>query len=103
MLESEILRRARPETAIFRLRIPYANARAARAIALARARFRVVEERDEGDALFLEVTGEKRQLGTLREFLVEAGPGEASDDGLKTKGGACRLPPMPELPLRHSS
>jgi GTP-binding protein HflX len=70
-LESEILRRSRPESAEFRLTIPYADARE---IARARARFRVLEEDDRGQALFLRVAGEEGSLGSLRQFLQPEAP-----------------------------
>ena len=75
LLEAEILRRSRPETAEFRLTIPYESGRE---IARARARFRVLEESDRGDALFLRVAGEERHLGTLREYLVRGEPRRAA-------------------------
>ncbi|HEY6065726.1 MAG TPA: GTPase HflX [Thermoanaerobaculia bacterium] len=64
-LEQAILRRARPEPDNFRLRIPYTDGRA---IASARSSFRVVDEQDLGDALFLSVAGERRNLGALARF-----------------------------------
>lgn len=69
LLEGEILRRSRPETSEFRLTIPYAEARE---IARARAKFRVLEEGDQGETLFLRVAGQERSLGTLRQFLEPA-------------------------------
>ena len=65
-LTRTILRRARPEPDRFRLRIPYADGRA---IAAARAAFRVLCEEDAGDALALDVAGESRALGPFRSFL----------------------------------
>ena len=66
-LERAILGRARPEPERFRLLIPY---RDARVIAAARAAFRVVKEQDTGDALSLELAGEKRLLGPFRPYLA---------------------------------
>jgi GTP-binding protein HflX len=67
-LEEAIRRRSRPEPERFRLRIPY---REARRIAQARAAFRVLEEADGGDALTLELAGERQSLGLLTPYLVE--------------------------------
>jgi GTP-binding protein HflX len=64
-LEGAILRRARPEPERFNLRIPYTDGRA---IASVRASFRVVDERDLGDALWLSVAGERKKLGALSRF-----------------------------------
>jgi GTP-binding protein HflX len=64
-LESAILRRARPEPERFVLRIPYTDGRA---IASVRASFRVVDEHDLGDALWLSVAGEHKKLGALARF-----------------------------------
>jgi hypothetical protein len=65
-----VRRRQRPESGVFYLRFPYtAGAR----IAAARARFRVVEERDEGEGLLLAVEGDRRDLGAFRANAVEAG------------------------------
>ncbi|HEU5248611.1 MAG TPA: GTPase HflX [Thermoanaerobaculia bacterium] len=64
-LERAILRRARPEPERFALRIPYANGRA---ISAARASFRVLEEHDLGDALWLAVAGERKNLGSLSRY-----------------------------------
>jgi GTPase len=74
VLERAILQWARPEPDHFSLRIPYANGRA---IAAARASFRIVEEHDLGDALALAVAGERRNLGPLaryEEALEETAP-----------------------------
>lgn len=65
-LEAAILRRARPEPDQFRLRIPYADGGA---IAAARASFRVLCEEDLGEALGLQVAGEKGTVGRLRRYL----------------------------------
>jgi GTPase len=65
-LERAILLRARPEPERFALRIPYTGGRA---LAAARAAFRVVEERDLGEALWLLVAGERRNLGSLVHYL----------------------------------
>jgi GTPase len=64
-LEGAILRRARPEPERFVLRIPYTDGRA---IASVRASFRVVDEHDLGDALWLSVAGERKKLGALARF-----------------------------------
>jgi GTP-binding protein HflX len=64
-LERAITARARPEPERFVLRIPYADGRA---IAATRATFRVVEEQDFGDGLYLVVAGERRHLGPLARF-----------------------------------
>jgi GTPase len=96
-LEAEIRRRARPESAVFALKIPYTEGGS---IAAARARFRVVEERDLGDALALTVAGEPRHLDVLASFLVL--PARRRGSRGKTKGGATRPPPAPELPRRRS-
>lgn len=65
-LERAIHLRARPEPQRFSVTIPYENGRA---IAQARAGFRVVDERDLGDALAMILAGERRNLGTLSGFL----------------------------------
>jgi GTP-binding protein HflX len=67
-LEEAIRRRSHPEPERFRLRIPY---RDAKHIAQARAAFRVLGEADGGDALTLELAGERQSLGLLTPFLVE--------------------------------
>lgn len=100
-LEAEIRRHARPESAVFALRIPYTEGAA---IAAARARFRVVEEKDEGDGLALTLAGEPHRLEGLDRFLARRKPRMAGrvGGGKQTKGGAVRLPPAPELPRRRS-
>jgi GTP-binding protein HflX len=65
-LEAEIRRRLRPETREFRVRIPYTSARA---IAAARAAFRVVGEEDRGDSLVMRLEGESRDLKPLLRFM----------------------------------
>jgi len=65
-LEAEILRRLRPDTEEFHVRIPYTSPRA---IAAARASFRVLDEKDHGDALSMRLSGERRYLQPLRRFL----------------------------------
>jgi len=67
-LEQEIARRLAPEPEQFRVRIPYASARA---IAAARAAFRVVDEQDRGDSLWMLLAGDRRNLRPLEKF-VEA-------------------------------
>lgn len=66
LLESEVRLSARPETATFELEIPYT---CGREIAAARARFRVLEERDLGDRLLIRAAGESRRLGTLADYV----------------------------------
>jgi GTP-binding protein HflX len=65
-LETEILRRLQPETEEFRVRIPYTSSRA---IATARAAFRVVDEEDRGDALWMRLAGERKNLRSLARFV----------------------------------
>ncbi len=65
-LETEILRRLHPETEEFRVRIPYTSARA---IAAARASFRVIDEQDRGDALVMHLAGERRHLLPIQRFI----------------------------------
>ncbi|MEP6470961.1 MAG: GTPase HflX [Acidobacteriota bacterium] len=65
-LERAIRLRARPEPDRFSLEIPYSNSRG---IAAARASFRIVDEQDLGDALRLEVAGERKNLGPLSRYL----------------------------------
>ena len=97
LLEAEILVRSRPNVSRLRVKIPY---ELGREIALARSRFRVIAERDEGEALLLELAGDAAQLGPLKDYVVgQAGIGA----GEETKGGARRLPPVPELPRRRTS
>jgi GTP-binding protein HflX len=70
-LERTIRLRARPEPDRFSLEIPYTNARG---IAAARASFRILDEADLGDALRMEVAGERKNLGSLSRYLpVKAG------------------------------
>jgi GTP-binding protein HflX len=66
-LLAEIDRRAFPDIREVALRIPYAESRE---IARARARGRVVLEKDEGDALFMVVAGSPRVLDELQRFEV---------------------------------
>jgi GTP-binding protein HflX len=119
VLEEEVRRRARPEPSVFSLRIPYSDGAS---IAAARARFRVIEEKDESDALAMTVAGEGRHLEGLARYLARGrrapargkrdrykskqpdagGPGAPEKNEKKTKGGATRLPPAPELPRRRS-
>ncbi len=67
-LEAMIARRLAPESEQFRVRIPYTSARA---IAAARAAFRVVDEEDRGDALWMLLAGDRRHLRPLLRY-VEA-------------------------------
>ncbi|MEO8191073.1 MAG: GTPase HflX [Acidobacteriota bacterium] len=70
-LQAEIRRRARPEAGVFLLRIPYTRGAA---IAAAKARFRVVEETDEGDGLLLSVAGDRPSLKEFAEYAARAAP-----------------------------
>lgn len=65
-LEAEILRRIHPEAEEFRVRIPYTSARA---IAAARASFRVIDEQDRGDSLVMRLAGERRHLSPIQRFV----------------------------------
>jgi GTPase len=69
-LESEILRRLRPDAEEFRVRIPYTSPRA---IAAARASFRVLDEKDQGDSLSMRLSGERRHLQPLVRFIERTG------------------------------
>jgi GTP-binding protein HflX len=64
-LEAEILRREE-----FRVRIPYTSPRA---IAAARAAFRVLDEEDRGDALQMRLAGERRNLQPIERFVEPRG------------------------------
>ena len=65
-LEAEIRRRLSPDAEEFRVRIPYTSPAA---IAAARAAFRVLNEQDEGDALSMRLSGERRHLKPLARFV----------------------------------
>ena len=65
-LEQEIAGRLAPEPEQFRVRIPYASARA---IAAARASFRVVDEQDRGDSLWMLLAGDRRNLRPFERFV----------------------------------
>jgi GTP-binding protein HflX len=65
-LEEEIRRRLAPESEEFRVRIPYTSGRA---IAAARAAFRVVDEQDRGDSLWMRLAGERKNLRPLARFI----------------------------------
>jgi GTP-binding protein HflX len=69
-LESEILGRLQPDAEEFRVRIPYTSPRA---IAAARASFRVLDEKDQGDSLSMRLSGERRHLQPLAPFIERAG------------------------------
>ena len=69
-LEAEILRRLSPDAEEFRVRIPYTSPRA---IAAARAAFRVLDEKDQGDALSMRLSGERRHLRPLARFVEPRG------------------------------
>lgn len=55
-----------PEGEEFRVRIPYTSPRA---IAAARASFRVLDEEDRGDGLWMRLAGERRNLRPLLRFM----------------------------------
>jgi GTPase len=65
-LISQIHRRLKPETEEFRVRIPYTSPRA---IAAARAAFRVLDEQDRGDGLWMRLAGERKNLRPLLRFV----------------------------------
>ncbi|HTY40933.1 MAG TPA: GTPase HflX [Thermoanaerobaculia bacterium] len=65
-LEEEVARRLAPEPERFRVRIPYASART---IAQARAAFRVVDEQDRGDSLWMLLAGDRRNLRPFERFI----------------------------------
>jgi hypothetical protein len=67
-LIARIRERLLPESEEFRVRIPYTSPRA---IAAARASFRVLDEQDRGDGLWMRLAGERRHLRPLQRF-VEA-------------------------------
>jgi GTP-binding protein HflX len=67
-LIARIRERLLPESEEFRVRIPYTSPRA---IAAARAAFRVLDEQDRGDGLWMRLAGERRHLRPLLRF-VEA-------------------------------
>jgi GTP-binding protein HflX len=72
-LERAIRARARPEPERFSVTIPYTDGRA---IAAARAGFRVVDEKDLGTSIGMQLAGERRRLGPLSEYL-DRGPRRA--------------------------
>jgi len=67
-LEAEIRRRIHPEVGQFSLRIPYSRGAA---IAMARARFRVVGQESGDDAVVLRIAGDPKRLDELGPFLVQ--------------------------------
>jgi GTPase len=67
-LEEEVRRRAQPRGEEFLVRIPYSDGRS---IAAARAAFRIVEEKDAGDALLLRLEGERRAVPALLPYVEE--------------------------------
>jgi GTP-binding protein HflX len=67
-LEEQVRRRAQPRGEEFLVRIPYGDGRS---IAAARAAFRVVEEKDSGDALLLRLEGERRAVPSLLPYVEE--------------------------------
>jgi len=66
-LETEVARRLRGSSEQFTVRIPYTSGKA---IAAARASFRVVGEEDRGDAVELRLEGDRRYLKPIRAFLA---------------------------------
>ncbi len=70
-LEEEVRRRAQPRGEEFLVRIPYGDGRS---IAAARAAFRVVEEKDSGDALWLRLEGERRTVPSLEPYVEQGSP-----------------------------
>ena len=95
-----IRRRLEPEGEEFRVRIPYTSPRA---IAAARAAFRVLDEQDRGDGLWMRLSGDRSHLRPLMRF----GRGRLEERFRhKNKGGIGRFPPYHnagKLPRRHSS
>ena len=77
-LERAIRARARPEPERFSVTIPYSDGRA---IAAARAGFRIVEERDLGTSLGMQLAGERKRLGALTEYLDRQPRGRAAVAG----------------------
>jgi GTP-binding protein HflX len=65
-VEGEIARRLRGGTEQFTVRIPYASGKA---IAAARASFRVLNEEDRGDAVELRLEGDRRHLKPIRAYV----------------------------------
>jgi GTP-binding protein HflX len=65
-LEAEVARRLRGGSEQFTVRIPYASGKA---IAAARASFRVLNEEDRGDAVELRLEGDRRHLKPLRAYV----------------------------------
>lgn len=65
-LVAQIRRRLEPESEEFRVRIPYTSPKA---IATARAAFRVLDEQDRGDGLWMRLAGERRHLRPLMRFM----------------------------------
>ncbi|MEP6994245.1 MAG: GTPase HflX [Acidobacteriota bacterium] len=74
-LIAAIRRRLKPETEEFRVRIPYTSSRA---IAAARAAFRVLDEQDRGDGLWMRLAGERKHLQPLMRFMDAPGKREPS-------------------------
>ncbi len=70
-----IASRIRPERERLRLRIPYGDGRA---IAAARAGFRILAEEDRGDSLLLTVAGERKRLGPLERYRIDEPAGVAA-------------------------
>jgi hypothetical protein len=77
-LERAIRARARPEPERFSVTIPYSDGRA---IAAARAGFRIVEEKDFGTSLGMQLAGERKRLGALSEYLDRQPRGRAAAAG----------------------
>jgi len=77
-LEKAVHASLHPATEELQLVIPYSNGRA---IAAARARGRVLEEEDLGDALALRLATERASLGALEKFRIEEEPASAEVRG----------------------
>jgi 50S ribosomal subunit-associated GTPase HflX len=67
-LVAEIERRRSPDEHEIAVRIPYSESRE---IARARARVKVLSEKDEGDALVLRLSGSRRHLDTLAAYEID--------------------------------
>ncbi|HEX4439790.1 MAG TPA: GTPase HflX [Thermoanaerobaculia bacterium] len=67
-LEAEIAQRLRGGSEQFTVRIPYASGKA---IAAARAAFRVLGEEDRGDAVELRLEGDRRHLKPIRAYVSD--------------------------------
>ena len=65
-LIDQVRLRLKPETEEFEVRIPYTSPRS---IAAARAAFRVLQEQDRGDGLWMRLAGERKDLRPLLRFM----------------------------------